>query len=106
MIWKNQKNDLIYLNIFYGREKQEYILRKYNEIWSRLKNSIGKGSNFEVVHNDKYLTRTSSKNDKIRTDFHDEGLPPEKTKSFANSIIFIDSVYRSDKRYDPEALVE
>ena len=82
-------------------------MKKYNEIWSRHKTFIAKCFDFEVVYADKYVTtKIRSKNNKIRIDFHDEGLPPQKTKSLTNSMILIDSVDRRDKSYDPEAFLE
>lgn len=44
--------------------------------------------------------------DEIRTIFHDEGLPQEKTLCATHSATFIDLVYRIDKRYYPEALLD
>lgn len=37
--------------------------------------------------------------DKIRMNFHDEGLLPEKAPCLINSIILNDSIYQNDKNY-------
>ena len=62
------------------KAKHEYVLKKYNEIWNRVIGLIRKYFDFEVVHNDKHITtKILSYKDEIKTDFHNERLPPEKT---------------------------
>ena len=49
-------------------------------------------------------TKGKSYKDEIRTDFHDEALPSEKTASTRYLIKLIDSIYKSDKRYHHQVL--
>ena len=54
---------------------------------------------------DEYMTVIQSYRDEIKTDFNEEGLPPEKTKSITSTIL-IDSVFRIDKTCYPQELLE
>lgn len=54
---------------------------------------------------DEYMTVIKSYKDEIKTDFNEEGFPPEKTKSITSTIL-IDSVYRIDKTCYPQELLE
>ena len=51
-----------------------------NKIWDKVNNSIKKGFNSEPVHKEKYLkTKLISYKGKIRTNFHDGGIPKENS---------------------------
>lgn len=62
--------------------------------------SIGEDFNTEVMQYYKYrATKVNPNKNEFRTYLHDEGLTLEKIPFAAYSIIRIDSLYRSDKRY-------
>lgn len=64
------------------KEKHEYVLKTYNKILNGVTDLIRNDFDFEVTHNDKHITsKTLSYKDGIKTDFHDERLPPGKTNS-------------------------
>ena len=51
-------------------------------------------------------TKTKTYKNEIKTDFHDEGLPPEETPCLTYSLVLLDSVYKSDKSYYRQQLLE
>ena len=66
-----------------------------------------KKSDVEVVHHDKNLiTKVKSYENVIKINLLDKGLPLEKSQCLTYLVVFIDSVYRSDKRFYPPALLE
>ena len=53
-------------------------LKKYNEIWDKVNNSIKKGFDSEHVYNEKYLkTKIKYYKRKINTNFHGDEIPKE-----------------------------
>ena len=55
-------------------------LKKYNEMWNRVKILIGNYFDIEAIYDGKYVaTKINFCKDEIRTDFQDEGLPTGKT---------------------------
>ena len=52
------------------------LLKKFNEIWEKVKNSIKKEFGSGPVYNEKYLkTKIKSYNGKINTNFHNNKIP-------------------------------
>ena len=52
------------------------LLKKFNEIWEKVKNSIKKEFGSEPVYNEKYLkTKIKSYNGKINTNFYNNKIP-------------------------------
>ena len=89
---------------FMVNEKNENILHKCSEVKNEKKELIVKDFDVEVIQWNKYIaTILKSFNNEIKTDFHDEGLPPEQTPCLAYSLIPSDSVHKSDKSYYPQA---
>ena len=69
-------------------DKHEDILNKDREVWNRIKDLAEKGLDIAIIHNEKYLsTKIKSYEGKMETDFHDDGLPLERTPCGAHSII-------------------
>ena len=61
-------------------KKSKDILNEYAEIWSDIKDLIGKYFDVEIIHYHKYKSaKIKPFNDEIRTAFHNEGLPAEET---------------------------
>ena len=48
----------------------------------------------------------SKKNGKINTNFHNNKIPKKGSQCICLSVILIDSVYKKDKNYYPQAFLE
>ena len=69
-------------------EEKQYV-RKFYEMWNKVKQLMIKDIDVAVVHDDKYIPpKIKSYGNEIKTDFHNDGLPPEKTHIHKNSIQF------------------
>ena len=56
--------------------KDNELLEKYNEIWKKVKNSINKEFDIELVYDEKYLKgKIQSNNGKINANFHNNKIP-------------------------------
>ena len=83
------------------------MLGKYNEIWTKVSNSIKNEFNSEPVCNKKYLkTKIKSYKGKINTKFYNNKIPKEGSQRICLSVILIDLGYRKDKNYYPQVLLE
>ena len=61
-------------------KKSEHASKKYSEMWDKIKANTGKDFNVPFIHKIKYITtKIKSYNNKIDTDFYNEGLPPNKS---------------------------
>ena len=88
-------------------KKNKDILNAYAEIWNSIKDLIGKYIDVEVIHCNKYNSaKINPFNYELRTAFHDEGLPVEETPWTAHSIILVDLIYRTNKSYYPQVILE
>ena len=89
-------------------KKNKDILNEYAEIWNSIvKDLIGKYIDVEVIHCNKYNSaKINPFNYELRTAFHDEGLSVEETPWTGHSIILVDSIYRRNKSYYPEVILE
>lgn len=53
-------------------KKHGDVFSKHSEIWNRIKEFIGKDSDFGVIQNDKFISaKIKSQKDEIKTDFLD-----------------------------------
>ena len=88
----------------FDETKHIYFLIKGNEIWGKVKNSLRKEFDNEPVYNEKYLkAKIKSYNGIINTNFHKSKIP----KSIhLLSVILIDSVFRTGKKYYPKVYLE
>ena len=58
--------------------KDHELIEKYNKIWDKVSNDIKKGFDSEPVYKEKYLkTKGKSNEEKISTNFRDNGIPKE-----------------------------
>ena len=58
--------------------KDDELLKKYNKVWKKVKNTINKEFNSKPVYNEKYLKgKIKSYNGKINTNFHKSKIPKE-----------------------------
>ena len=72
--------------------KNDELLKKYNEIWEKVKNSIKKGFDREPAYNEKYLkAKIKSYNGKIVTNFNNNKMPKEGSQFICLSVILINS---------------
>ena len=87
--------------------KDDELFETCNEIWEKVKNSIKKEFSTGRVYNEKYLkAKTKSYNRKINTNFHNNKLPKEGSKSISLSVVMIDSVFITSKNHNPQVLLE
>ena len=71
---------------FLFEEKHEDILNKYMEKRNRITDLFGKDFDVEVILTAKYIsTKMMPFEDEIRTDIHDDGLPPESPQQSCDS---------------------
>ena len=98
---KNNK----YINLLVNDKK---ILKKYSEIWNKIKSFIRKEFNSEPVYNDKYIkTKIKIYNNRVYTNFQHNKIPKDKEYFACLSVILSDSIFvNSDKDYYPQILVE
>ena len=80
---------------------------KNNEIWEKFYNSIKKEFESEPAYNKKYRkTEIKSYQGKIDTNFHSDKIQKQGSQCICLSVIFIDSVYRTGKKYHPQVFLE
>ena len=74
--------------------KDNELLKKYNEIWEKVKNSIKKEFDSEPVYNEKYVkAKIKSYNGKIDTNFHNNKIKKEGSNFICLLVILIDSAF-------------
>ena len=79
------------------------ILKKYNEIWNKIKSLFKKELNSEPVYNDKYIkTQVSLYN----INFYGNKMPKENECYTCLCVILLDSIFvNSDNKYYPEIIL-
>ena len=71
--------------------KDDELLKKYNKIWKKVKNSLKKEYDSEPVYNEKYLkAKVKSYNEKINTNFHENKIPNKGSHFICLSVTLID----------------
>ena len=71
--------------------KDDELLKKYNKIWKKVKNSPKKEYDSEPVYNEKYLkAKVKSYNEKINTNFHENKIPNKGSHFICLSVTLID----------------
>ena len=87
--------------------KDDELLKKYNEIWEKINNSLKKEFDSELVCNEKYLkAKIKSNNGKINTSFRNNKIPKEDPQYVCLSVILMDSVFRIGQDYYPQVFLE
>ena len=80
---------------------------KYNEIVETVYNSIKKEFENEPAYNKKYLkTEIEPYHGKINTNLHSDKIQKQGSEYICLSVIFIDSVHRTGKNYNPQVFLE
>ena len=87
--------------------KNDELLEKYNEIWTKVKNSIKKEFNSEPGYNEKYLkTKIKSYKWTINTNFHNNKIPKEDSQCICLSVALINCFFRRGKKHYPQMFLE
>ena len=87
------------------------LLIKDTEIWNNIRGLINKNIDSEPVYNNKYInTKIKLYNNDIKTNFHDENnireVPKENCAYKCLSLISLDSVIQTNKKYYPQTFLE
>ena len=85
------------------------MLKKYNQIWKRVKKLLKIEFDSEPVYgdNDKYIkTKIKIYAGSMITNFQSKKMPKEKAPCKCLSIIMLDSVIKAKKRYYLQTLLE
>ena len=89
--------------------KNKQLLKKYTKIWETTEKLMKIHFESKPVYgdDDKWIkTKIKIYADKIITNFHNNKMPKEKAPSKCISIIFIDSVIKTNKKYYQTLLEE
>ena len=89
--------------------KNKQLFKKYTKIWETIKKlrKINFESKLVYGDDDKCIkTKIKIHTDNIITNFHNKKMPKEKAPCKCKSIILIDSVIKTNKRYYPQTLLE
>ena len=92
---------------FKGNNKQ--LLKNYNKIWEKNEKILNIDFESKPVYgdNDKYIkTKIKMYADGIITNLHNKNIPKEKSPCKCLSIIILDSIIKSNKRYYPQTFLE
>ena len=84
--------------------KDDKLLKKYDKIWKKVKNSIDKDFNSDPVYNEKCLKAKIKS--KINTNFHNNKIPNEGAHCVCLSVILINFIFRTGNNYYPQVFVE
>ena len=87
--------------------QDDELLKKYNGIQEKVKSSIKKKFDSELVDNEKYLkAEIKSNNGNISINFWSNKIPKEGSQFIYLSVILIDSVFTTGKHYYPQVVLE
>ena len=91
------------------RVKDKQPLKNYNKIWEKVEKLMKTDFESKPVYDDddKYIkTKIKIYEKSIITNFHNKKSPKEKAPCKSLSIIRIDSVIKTNKKYYPQPLLE
>ena len=91
------------------RVKDKQPLKNYNKIWEKVEKLMKTDFESKPVYDDddKYIkTKIKTYGKSIITNFHNKKSPKEKAPCKSLSIIRIDSVIKTNKKYYPQPLLE
>ena len=94
-----------YINILVNDKE---VLKKYSEIWNKIKSLIKREFNSESVYNDKYIkTKIKIYNKRVYKHFQHNKIPKDNKYCVCLSVILLDSIFVNwDKEYYPQVLLE
>ena len=91
------------------RVNNKKFLKMYNKIWEKIEKLININFESKPVQGDdnKYIkTKIKIFADSIVTNFHNKKVPKEKSPYKCLSIIILDSVIKTNKKYYPQTYLE
>ena len=91
------------------RVNNKNFLKMYNKIWEKIEKIININFESKPVQGDdnKYIkTKIKIFADSIVTNFHNKKVPKEKSPYKCLSIIILDSVIKTNKKYYPQTYLE
>ena len=91
------------------RVNNKNLLKMYNKIWEKIEKLININFESKPVYgdNNKYIkTKIKIFADSIVTNFHNKKVPKEKSPYKCLSIIILDSVIKTNKKYYPQTYLE
>ena len=89
--------------------KDKQLLKNYIKIWEKIEKLMKKIFESKPVYgdHDKYIkTKIKIYADSVITSFHNKKMPKEKAPCKCLSIIMIDSVIKTNRKYYPQTLLE
>ena len=93
------------LNIIFFNKR--WFIRKNNEIWEKVKDTINKEFDSDPIYNKQYLkAKIKSYNEKINTNFQNNKMPKEGSQCISLSVILIASIFRTCKNYYPQVFLK
>ena len=82
------------------RRDFDELLKKYNKIWEKVKNSIKKEFDSEPAYNEKYIkAKIKPYSRKTKTNFHNNKIPKEGSQCVCFPVILISCVFRTGNNY-------
>ena len=92
-----EKNGDKCLNIA-DTDKNSEVLKKYSEVWSGIKDCIGKINDSELGEYDK---------DFMKIKFNsDDDIPLNKQLNFLSITVIIRNIFKKDGKYDPQCFLD
>ena len=91
------------------RVNDKQLLKNYNKIWEKIEKLMRIDFESKPVYgdDDKYIkTKIKIYAGSVITNFHNKKMPKEKVPCKCLSIIMLDSVIESDKKYYPQTFLE
>ena len=84
------------------------ILKKYTEIWNKIKSLLKKDFNSEPVYNDKCIKpKVKIYNDRVNTNFQYNRISKDKEYCTCLSVILLHAIFvNSDEEYYPQIFLE
>ena len=80
---------------------------EYNEIWNKIKNTLGIGFHSQPIYDDKYIkTKKKAFNGVINTIFSENKIPKESNHYICIAAICIDSIMKINKKNSPQVYLE
>ena len=87
--------------------KVDLCLDKYNEIWNKIKKTLGIKFHSMSVYDEKYIkAKVREFNGLIKTNFLDDKIPKENEQYTCIACITVDSVMRMEKKNYPQVYLE
>ena len=87
--------------------KDNYVLDKYNQIWNKVKKTLGIKFHSTPVYDEKYIkAKVREFSGVIKTNFLGDEVPKENEHYTCIACITIDSVMRMEKKNYPQVYLE